>query len=62
MPLTKQGKKVMVSMMKQYKDPKKAKEVFYSSINAKKVGSSKWHKMSKTRYSDGAIKYAMKEK
>ena len=49
-------------MMKQYKDPKKAKEVFYSSINAKKVGSSKWHKMSKTRYSDGAFKYAMKEK
>lgn len=41
MPLTKTGKEVMVSMRKQY--GKRAKEVFYASINAKKPGSSKWH-------------------
>ena len=42
MPLTKSGSKVMASMKKQY-GAKKAKEVFYASINAKKPGSSKWH-------------------
>jgi hypothetical protein len=42
MPLTKSGKEVMTSMVKQY-GKKKAKEVFYASINAKKAGSSQWH-------------------
>lgn len=42
MPLTKKGKEVMRSMVKQY-GLKKAKEVFYSSINKGKAGSSKWH-------------------
>jgi hypothetical protein len=32
MPLTKEGKKVMCSMVRQY-GLKKAKEVFYASIN-----------------------------
>ena len=43
MPLTDKGKKVMESMMKQYHSKRKAEEVFYSSINAKKKGSNKWH-------------------
>ena len=59
MPMTKEGKKVMKSMMKEYKDPKKAKQVFYASINKGKAGSSKWHKTSKASYSSGAIKHAM---
>lgn len=42
MPLTKTGQKVMAAMQKEY-GPKKAKEVFYASINARKAGSSKWH-------------------
>lgn len=42
MPLTKTGKKVMSSMKKEYGE-KKAKEVFYASINKKKTGSGKWH-------------------
>ena len=37
MPLTKKGKKIMASMMKTYKNPKKAKEVFYASRNAGKI-------------------------
>lgn len=37
MPLTKKGKKIMASMMETYHSPKKAKEVFYSSINAGKI-------------------------
>lgn len=41
-PLTKTGKKVMSSMKEQY--GKRAKEVFYKSINKKVPGSSKWHK------------------
>ena len=41
-PLTKTGGKVMESMQKQY--GKRAKEVFYASINKKVSGSSKWHK------------------
>lgn len=42
MPLSKSGKKVMRSMKKTY--GKKAKEVFYASINAKKPGTRKWKK------------------
>ena len=42
-PLTNKGKKVMASMKKQYGE-KKAKQVFYASINAKKSGSRGWHK------------------
>lgn len=42
-PLTKSGKKVMQSMSKEY-GPKKAKQVFYASINKNKPGSSAWHK------------------
>ena len=41
MPLTKTGKKVMAGMRKQY--GKRAKEVFYASINKGVAGSSKWH-------------------
>jgi len=44
MPLTATGKKVLAAMKKQY-GVSKSKQVFYSSINAKKKGSSKWHKM-----------------
>ena len=33
MPLTKKGKEIMVSMKQTYKDPAKAKEVFYASAN-----------------------------
>ena len=40
-PLTKAGKKVMASMRKKY--GKRAREVFYRSINARVPGSSKWH-------------------
>ena len=43
MPLTKSGKKVMRSMDKTY-GKKKGEKVFYASINAKKKGSSGWHK------------------
>lgn len=37
MPLTKKGDKIMSSMRKTYKDPKKAKNVFYASKNAGKI-------------------------
>ena len=40
-PLTAKGKKVMASMKKQY--GKRAKEVFYASINKGVPGSEKWH-------------------
>ncbi len=43
MPLTKSGKEVISSMEKTYGSGKKAKEVFYASINTKKAGSEKWH-------------------
>ncbi len=42
MPLTKSGEDVLRHMMKEY-GTKKGKEVFYSSINKGKAGSSKWH-------------------
>ncbi len=42
MPLSKTGNKVLKSMKKTYKNPKKAKEVFYASINARKPGANKW--------------------
>ena len=42
MPLTKSGRKVLSLMTKEY-GGKKGKEVFYASINKRKVGSSKWH-------------------
>lgn len=43
MPLTKTGKKVMKSMKKSY-SAKKAKQVFFASINKGKPGSTGWHK------------------
>ncbi len=46
MPLTKSGKKVLSHMRKTY-GAKKAKQVFYASINDNKPGSSKWHGKSK---------------
>ena len=46
MPLTKIGHKVLAAMKKRY-GVEKGKRVFYASINAKKPGSSKWHKKSK---------------
>lgn len=42
MPLTKTGRKVMASMRAKY--GKRAKEVFYASINKGVAGSKKWHK------------------
>jgi hypothetical protein len=42
MPLTKSGQAVLGNMKKEYGD-KKAKQVFYASINKGKPGSSKWH-------------------
>ena len=41
-PITKTGGKVIESMQKQY--GKRAKQVFYASINKGVKGSSKWHK------------------
>ncbi len=43
MPLTKLGKKVMGEMRKSY-GAKKAKSVFYASINKGKSGSKSWHR------------------
>lgn len=37
MPLTKKGKKIMGAMKKTYGDTKKAKSVFYASINKGKI-------------------------
>ena len=37
MPLSEKGKKIMHSMKETYPDEKKAKEVFYASINAGKI-------------------------
>lgn len=37
MPLTKKGRTILDSMYGTYKDPKKAKSVFYASINAGKI-------------------------
>ena len=48
MPLTKSGKKVMKNMKKEY-GAKKAKSVFYASINKKKKGSTKWHAKKKKK-------------
>ena len=48
MPLTKEGKKVLRSMKKQY-GAEKGKEVFYASINKGKKGSSKWHGKTKKK-------------
>lgn len=42
-PLTTTGQKVMRNMRESYGSNKKAKEVFYASINANKPGSKKWH-------------------
>lgn len=44
MPLTPRGRKVLAAMMKEY-GAEKGKRVFYASINAKKKGSNKWHKV-----------------
>ena len=37
MPLTKKGRKVMASMKKTYGSQKKAKQVFYASVNSGKL-------------------------
>ncbi len=37
MPLTAKGQTVLASMMKTYKDKKKAKSVFYAMINSGKL-------------------------
>ena len=37
MPLTAKGERIMASMKKSYKDPKKAKRVFYASRNSGKI-------------------------
>lgn len=42
MPYTAKGAKVMAAMRRQY-GAKKAKEVFYASINKGVPGSSGWH-------------------
>ena len=42
MPLTETGKKVLLAMKKKY-GAKKAKKVFYASINKGIAGSDKWH-------------------
>lgn len=44
-------------MQKEY-GADKGKSVFYASINAKKSGSSKWHKTSSKSYSHDAIALA----
>ena len=49
MPLSKTGEKVMHSMVGQY-GKKRGKEVFYASINARKKGSSRWHKKKKSSH------------
>jgi hypothetical protein len=46
MPLTKSGKEVMSSMMKEY-GREKGKSVFYASIKKGKKGSEKWHERKK---------------
>jgi hypothetical protein len=59
MPLTATGNEVMASMQKQY-GTTKGKSVFYASINAKKSGSSKWHKKKKKagKYTHEQVKMA----
>lgn len=57
MPLTKAGRKVLSSMVNQY-GSEKGKSVFYASINAKKEGSSKWHKKSNKSYDTKTIAMA----
>lgn len=37
MPLTSKGKKIMKSMEKTYGSKKKAEEVFYASVNKRKI-------------------------
>lgn len=37
MPLTSKGKKILKAMKSTYKDTKKAKSVFYASINKGKI-------------------------
>ena len=49
MPLTKTGNEVLGSMRKTYGSEKKAKSVFYASINKGKPGSKSWHQKSSKR-------------
>lgn len=49
MPLTASGEKVLKNMEKEYGSAKKAKEVFYASINKGKPGFSKMHKKRKAK-------------
>lgn len=37
MPLTKKGKKILTAMTQEYGDTKKAKSIFYASINKGKI-------------------------
>ena len=37
MPLTEKGKSILKAMRKHYKGKKKAKQVFYASLNAGKI-------------------------
>ena len=51
MPLNKKGHKILSSMLKTYGSEKKAKEIFYSSINSGKIkgveGKKEKHKLSR---------------
>lgn len=49
MPLTTTGRDVMENMKETYGSEKKAKRVFYASLNKGKPGSSKWHRKRKAR-------------
>jgi len=60
MPLTKAGAKVLASMKGEY-GAKKGASVFYASINAKKAGSSGWHKKGGS-YDKSAVKHAQSMK
>lgn len=51
MPLTKTGNEVLKNMEKEY-GKKKAKSVFYASINKGKKGSAKWHLVKKKKRTD----------
>ena len=49
MPLTVKGTKILGSMRKTYKSPKKAKSVFYASINAGKISGAEHEKAMKVK-------------
>ena len=60
MPLTKSGRQALAKFRETYGD--RAEEVFYASINKKKVGSEKWHKKRKKKtgnYSSDTVRKAL---